>query len=388
VLMAVAVGIPLVLAVTVILAYRIFGTDARFNGFIKQAEQATGSARAIGGGSEMSRFHWETALENANAAIELEPDDQVAVALQSQSQAALDSLDGIVRLQPIPLIDYGPSGDIPRRLVVHGQMIFVLDPAGGWVSRLTMNQAGDGLIESDGTLIIKKGQTIGEGTVGDMVDLVWVDLAGGRQTSGLLILEQDGALTSYDPTWEGEGGTIQLQRSFLGMPPESPRVIDTYDGRLYVLDTGLNQIRRYEPRGDTYPERPDHYFVIPPPRPLADVLDMAIDGYIYLLHADGVIVKFLRGDPDPFDVRGLPRDLSQAVALAVDADSGSGVIYVSDRGSAPGSGRVVELGPDGEFRAQFYGGAAFDGLEAIAVDEAVRRIYVVSGGRLYVASLP
>jgi hypothetical protein len=115
---------------------------------------------------------------------------------------------------------------------------------------------------------------------------------------------------------------------------------------------------------------------------------MVIDGRIYLLYADGAILKFLRGDPEPFDVRGLPGDLSQAVALAVDPDSSSGTIYVADRGGVPEIGRVVALAPDGEFRAQYYGDGVFDALEAVAVDEAVRRMYAISGGRLYVASLP
>ncbi len=386
-MMALAVGIPIVLLVIVALAYRMFGTDARFRDLIRQAEEKVSLAQAAGSTAEPSRPHWEAALEHAAAAAELRPDDQVAAALQAQAQAALDSIDGIVRLQPILLAEFGP-GIVSRRLAVHGQMIFVLDPANGWVSRLTLNQAGNGVIEPGAITIVQKEQSIGDGMVGDLVDLVWVDLASGRQTSGLLMLEQDGALVSYDPTWEGAGGTLQLQRSFLGQPPELPKIVGTYEGRFYILDTDLNQIRRYEPSGDTYPERPDHYFVVQPPRPLADVLDMAIDGRIYLLHADGVILKFLRGDPDPFDVRGLPGDLSQAVALAVDPDSSSGVIYVADRGGVPETGRVVALEPDGEFRVQYYGGGAFDMLEAVAVDEAVRRIYVISGGRLYVASLP
>jgi hypothetical protein len=46
------------------------------------------------------------------------------------------------------------------------------------------------------------------------------------------------------------------------------------------------------------------------------------------------------------------------------------------------------LGPDGAFQAQFRADEAFDALEALAVDEAAGRLYVVSGGRLYVASLP
>jgi hypothetical protein len=386
-MMALAIGIPIVLLITVILAYRTFGTDARFRNLIAQAEERVSLAQAAGSSAEPSRLHWEAALEHAAAAVELRPDDQVAAALQAQAQAALDALDGIVRLQPILLAEFGP-GIVSRRLAVHGQMVFVLDPANGWVSRLTLNQAGNGAVEPGGTTIVQKNQSIGDGVVGDLVDLAWVDLASGRQTSGLLVLEQDGALVSYDPTWEGAGGVLQLQRSFLGQPPEAPRIVGTYEGRFYVLDTALNQVRRYEPRGDTYPERPDHYFVVQPPRPLSDVLDMVIDGRIYLLHADGAILKFLRGDPEPFDVRGLPGDLSQAVALAVDADSSSGTIYVADRGGVPETGRVVALTPDGEFRAQYYGDGAFDALEAVAVDEAVRRMYVISGGRLYVASLP
>jgi hypothetical protein len=382
-MMILAIGIPVVLAITVVLAYRSLGADARFRGLIEQAEEAVGLAQTAGGNSEASRPHWRTALGHAKSAIVLRPDDQVATALQAQAQVALDALDGIIRLQPILLQDFGP-GTAPRRLVIHGQMVFVLDPAGEWVSRLTLNQTGDGVLEPGGMSIVRMDQSIQDGAVGDLVDFVWVALAGGRQTSGLVILEQDGALVSYDPTWEGEGGTLHLQRSFLGMPPESPQAIDTYDGRLYILDAVLNQIRRYEPRGDTYPERPDHYFVVPPPKPLAEAVDMAIDGYIYLLYADGTVAKFLQGNPEMFDVRELPNDLSQAVSLAVDPHSGSNMVYVADRGNQ----RVVVLEPDGKFRAQYYAGEAFDALEALAVDEAMRRLYVVSSGRLYVAPLP
>lgn len=381
-MMAVAIAIPIVLAVTVILAYRSLGADARFRGLVKQAEEEVALAQAAGN-TESSRPHWEAVLEHAKAAIELRPGDQVAGALRAQAQAALDALDGIVRLQPTLLKDFGP-GTVPRRLVIHGQMMFVLDPAGGWVSRLTLNQAGDGVIEPEDMPIVRKGQSIGEGVVGDLVDLVWVDLASGRQTSGLLILEQDGALISYDPAWEGEGGTLQLQRSFLGTPPGSPKVVGTYDGRFYVLDAAVNQVRRYQPYGDTYPERPDYYFVNGPPRLLNDVLDMAIDGYIYLLHADGAVLKYLGGNAEDFDVRGVPGGFGDMVALAVDLDSGSGIVYVADRGN----GRVVVLEPDGEFQVQFHAGDAFDALEAVAVDEIARRMYAISGGRLYVAPLP
>jgi sugar lactone lactonase YvrE len=265
-------------------------------------------------------------------------------------------------------------------------MIFVLDPAGGWVAQLALNPTGDGVVEQEGEpVLVQTGQQIGEGEVADLVDLAWVGPGGERQTSGLLILEEGGALVSYDPAWVDEGGAARLGRSFLGTPPASPRAVGSFGGRFYVLDSEAGQIWRYEPRGNTYPERPDRYFVTPPPRSLADARDMAIDGNIYILYHDGTILKFLQGEQQlAFDVRGLPDDIVEPVALAVDPDGSSDVIYVADRGNR----RVVVLELDGTFQAQFRADDAFDALEALAVDEAAGRLYVVSGGRLYAASLP
>jgi hypothetical protein len=53
-----------------------------------------------------------------------------------------------------------------------------------------------------------------------------------------------------------------------------------------------------------------------------------------------------------------------------------------------GNKRVLVLGPDGAFRAQLRADEPFDALETLAVDEAAKRLYVVSDGWLYVASLP
>jgi len=383
VMIAIAVGIPIVLAIIVAVAYRSFGADARFQDFINQAEEKVALAQAAGGISEGARPHWEAALEHATAATAVQPDDPVATALQAQAQAALDLLDGIVRLQPVQLWDFG-LGTVPRQLVVHGQGIFVLDPAGGWVAQLTLNPTGNGVVEQEDTpTLVQTGQHVGEGEVGSLIDFAWVGPGGERQTSGLLILEEGGVLVSYDPAWVDEGGAPRFTRSLLGTPPTgTPKAVGSFGGRFYILDA--DQIWRYEPRGYVYPEQPDRYFVVPPPRPLEDVLDMAIDGNVYILYRDGTIIKCLRGEPQPFDVRGLPGDISQAVALAVDPDGSSGAVYVADRDNR----RVVVLGPDGAFQAQLRADEAFDALEALAVDEAARQLYAISGGRLYVASLP
>jgi len=381
-MIAIAVGIPILLAIVVIWAYQAFGEKSQFQSVIDQAKQAIEQAQSSGGVVEPARSHWEMALEQADAARALRPDDQVAIDLQTKARSALDQLDGIVRLSTRQLWDFGPS-TVPRRLVAHGQMIFVLDPAGEWVARLTLNANGDGVVERDGNpFIVRRGQEIGGASVGALLDFIWVEPMGGRQTSGLLILEEDGAIVTYDPAWEGEGGEIQLSRFALESPPAAPVVVDTYNGRLYVLDADANQIRRYQPQGDRYPGRPENYFVDSPPRPMREALDMAIDGYVYLLYPGGEIHKFLGGKPDTFAVQNLPGDLSQAHALTVDPNGGSGAIYVLDQG------RVLVLGPDGAFRAQFRADDVFDNLEAAVMDESTARLYGLSDGRLYVAFLP
>lgn len=391
VMMLIAIGIPVLLAIVVVATYTHprFGEEERFQSYISRAEEEVALAQAAGIGSEESRPHWEAALAYASTAVEWRPDDPKATALQTQAQAALDALDGIVRLTTTYLWG-SESGGAPRRLVVHGQMIFVLDPVAGWVAQLTLNPTGDGVVEEVATRLVHTGQQIDGQAVGKLVDFAWVEPGGERQTSGLLILEEeDGALVSYDPAWEGEEGAPHLTRSFLGTPPSLPRAVGSFEGRFYILDADANQIRRYEPRGDTYPEQPDNYFTVSPPRPLGDVLDMAIDGNIYLLYTDGAILKFLGGEAQSFDVRSVPGGIGQAVALAVDSGGSSGAVYVADRGSAEdqGIGRVVVLEPDGAFRAQLHAGEAFAALEALAVDEAAGRLYVFSGGRLYAASL-
>lgn len=396
VMMTIAIAIPILLAIVVGSAYYgPFGKDARFQSLIAQAEAEMRSARATSVISE-TRSHWQAALVYAGEAITERPGDDKAAGLQVQIQVALDEIDGVIRLTPVQLKELG-VGTVPRQLIIHGQMVFVLDPAAGWVVKLTLNPAGDGVIEQD-TLprLAWTGQQVREEVVGNLVDLVWVEPGGDRQTGGLVILDENSMLVTYDPGWGGAEGQPELAPSFLGTSPTGvARAIGSFEGRFYILDIEDRQIWRYEPRGYVYPEQPDRYFAIAPGKSLVDALDMAIDGSIYILYADGTILKFLSGESQPFGVRGLPDGIGQAIALAVDSDSRSGTVYVAYRASADqdpladrGSGRIVVLGDDGTFQAQLCAGRAFDALEAIAVSEATGRLYAFSGGRLYVAPLP
>ncbi len=385
VMMAIAIGIPVLVAIITLLVYHTLGARAQFEGVKAQVEREAQLALTSSVISE-TRGHWDAVLKKAERANKLSPGDERIAELQEQSRAAIDNLDGIVRLAFVELADFG-AGDVPRRIVIHRQAVFVLDPAAGWVAQVNFELTEDGIIlgQTPSTLV-NTGTEIDGGAVGDLVDLAWVEAGSGRMASGLAILEQGGGLVNYDPAWEGEGGEPHLTRSFLDTTPKAPRAIDSFEGRLYVLDSGegQGQVWRYDPQGEIYPDPPGHYFAVAPVRPLADAVDMAIDANIYVLHINGTSYKYLTGESQPFDTSSVPDGFSQPVALAVDQNGSSGRVYVADRGHR----RVVVLEADGAFRAQFRADEAFNALEALAVDEAAGRVYALSGGRLLVAPLP
>jgi hypothetical protein len=159
-------------------------------------------------------------------------------------------------------------------------------------------------------------------------------------------------------------------------------LVASYNGRFYLLDVQSNQILRYKPTPDGYSEPPEDY--LKTSVDLGGVVDMAIDGSIYLLYANGTILKFFGGDPIPFELKGLGEPLKTPTSLFTDEQTN--FIYVAD----PGNRRILQLRKDGELFRQFKltNGNAFEDVKGLFVDEAGGRLYILSGKALYLAEIP
>jgi hypothetical protein len=385
VLIALAVAIPVLVIGIVTVAHLSFAAEFRVQGVLKEAREQIALAQAAGSDSEKAREHWEEALRRIEMAETLQPDDPSTQPLREQAQQALDQVDRIRRLTLTRLVDFG-STNMDRRLVLSDQALFVLDPRDGWGARVGLESVDEGRDSQDALVLVRTGQQVEGDEVGQLVDCAWAGREGGRQSSALLILERDGGLVSYDPAWRSESGSPQLARLQLSAAPVGvPTAVGTYEGQFYVLDSaeGGGQIWRYRPQGNAYSRAPEPYLATLPDNGLRNAVDMAIDGHIYVLYDDGTVGKFLGGEGQPFEVRDVPGGLAEVAGFAVDP-AGSGAVYVADRGND----RVVELYPDGRFKAQFRADAAFESLEALAVSEGNERLYVLDGGQLYVAPLP
>lgn len=319
---------------------------------------------------EVARDHLENALL-ALANIMESPD---AAPLRQQVQAAIDRIDGVVWVEPVLLYDFGAQ-TAPRRLIVHGQSIFVLDAASNSVSRLTLTESGDqvGGVE---TLFPNE-------TFGTLVDVTWAGPGNGRSADVMLMLESPATLVVYDPAWYDP--SLTPNRLYPETPPNQavPVAAGSFDGNLYLLDAQTSQIWRYAPQGEGYPSR-ESYFPATPPHPLHAARDMAIDGNIYVLLADGSLVKYFLANAVSFEVTGVPEPAPAFQALAVNPDRRDGPIYLADSADE----RIVVLSKDGAFGAQLRArDGAFASLQTIAFQETTGRLFILAGGRLYVLAL-
>ena len=387
-----AAGLPLLAALVVWAIYQSYGTSAVVGVLFDKALEELRAAQMTGLSQEDARRHWEGVLAYTDAIMKKQPGHADAASLEEIAQSSIDHYDSITRLQPVELHDFGSKAATTQlRLVLHNQSAYVLDAESGWVSMLDLRTGATGQSEDASIPIVNTGKHVRSGdggTVGVLADCAWVDSIGDRRSDGLVILEPDGFLINYDPAWGAEEGTPHLTRFRLpaGASPETGSfdAIESFDGRIYVMDATLDQIWRYAPSGDTYPDIPAAYLGADEAITLTDAIDMAIDGNVYVLLQSGEIAKFLGGQRQQFVVREVPGTLSQTVALAVDPEDGSGKVFVADRGN----NRIVVLGPDGLFEQQFRADDAFGALQSVVVDEGSHRLYVLSWGRLFVAEWP
>ncbi|MAG35814.1 MAG: hypothetical protein CL878_06180 [Dehalococcoidia bacterium] len=159
---------------------------------------------------------------------------------------------------------------------------------------------------------------------------------------------------------------------------------EAYTVNLYAVDTGASQLLRWRPASlGTYTVPPDTWFATPVPDEVPSALDLAIDGDIFLLGADGAITRYRSGQQQSFTLRGLERPLQNPQAIMTASFISS--LYVVDAGN----GRIVQLAKTGQFERELVGVAGpGDAIRDLWVDEAGGRIFVLTEQRLSEYILP
>ncbi len=381
---------PLILAVVVIplliialvlamLWWRGQANDKTFQSYIEAANTAVAEAQAQPDDAA-ARLSLASAREYLDRASGLHATDPALTDAQGNYDDVMDRLNKVTPLYGvIPLYQFKGTEHKLDRVVSNGIDLFVLDRGAQVVDHFALSATGDSVTLYPNYVVISKTQQLKDGVVGDLIDIAWAEAAVTNQRSQLLALDASVGLVGYDSRLGAARVPVTGRDTW-----SYPELITSYNGNLYVADTKANQLWRYRPSESGYENDPEPYFAKGKEVDLTGLRSMAIDGNVWLLFADGRLLKFFAGEAQSFELNGLPDKLRSPAAVVASREGDQ--LYIAD-GS---NGRILEFSKEGKFQRQFRAAepAAFTDLRSLYLDEGTRLFYILAGDTLYKADLP
>lgn len=366
--------IPVIVALLVTTAYAQYHLQAEAETHLGEAQNAVTLAQQAITGSETRKYYVQ-AVSEAQLALQGAPNNEQVKQVLEQAQTELDKIDNVTRVLPAPLWDFKSPG--PLHLAAQGTSLYTADRSSGRISRMILMVSGDKL-ETNPETLLNPGVAVDGKLPGALIDIVAMESTANRQASDIII-PHTGGLLDFNLSFGMK--TLDFGSNVLA---QNTRRVRSYEGNLYVLDTDKNQIWRYKPSGEGYPNLPEAYLA-PSLRLPPQATDMAIDGDVYVTTLNGQILKYTEGQTGTFQIKGLGEPPRQPSLVTVDANAQDSSVYVVDQATS----RILQFRPDGLFVRQFRAdGPAFVNIQDLAVDEQNDRLYVISAGVLYTALLP
>ncbi len=130
--------------------------------------------------------------------------------------------------------------------------------------------------------------------------------------------------------------------------------LGTFGNTLYLLDPAGNQILKYG-EIDSSNDLTASSYTKSKKVDLSSSIGMAIDGSVFVLSKDGVVTKFVRGNPSDFKLTNLPvpfDNISRPISFTANEDSP--IYYYADQGSDKIPPRIIEFDKNGKFSHQYF----------------------------------
>ena len=271
----IAVAVPLIVVTAGFVMYSRFGQSIQYDKNMMQAEEAR--IRAVSAPSPArQRTEWQAVLlylreaEKSRETTEL--DD-----FRKEAQSALDTLEGIQRLNFYPAFNNGVGAQISR-LAANETDLYMLDAEQGRV--LHASQVGR-TFEMDVAFRCEGGE-YGDYRIGPIVDILILPRLNSLNAA-VLGVDAGGNLLYCAPGQVGQAIPLPVPDTNWG------RVTGfTYDsGNLYVLDAPSRAVWVYTGQDASFLDRPYFFFGGQIPD-IEDSIDLVVNGdELYLLHADG-----------------------------------------------------------------------------------------------------
>jgi hypothetical protein len=376
--------LSIVCAIALVAASLVLYNRARVAQFSQLLEEAQAERHLALGSSAPAdiRQHLGKAEELVERALRIRSADPEAMALLDELIVALDGVNQVVRLEFAAHVPFTGPENQPRRALLHNRDVYILDRGTRELYGYFLDEQGGFQEPAGGAVLLGQEAIPGAAAIQELDDFIWMEAGNGRLASNLLVLVNRRSLLQFD----GLRGFAPVSVADSQLWSE-PRLIGGYFGFLYILDAAADRILKYAPTGDTYDSPPTDYFQPEISVELGNTVDMAIDGHIYVLLADGDILRFAGGQQEPFSVSGLlDHELQNPTAIFTSPEVE--YVYVADAGNE----RVVQLDKEGGFVRQFRPARASEeavqNLQDVFVNETGGELLVLSSEGLFLALIP
>ena len=374
-----SVMIPIAMVIVVLLMWLGGTGQSEFELCVAEATEAVNVSRRIDSSDRSAVLAaWSGVQLIVQRCDEIREGDQQLATFVREGQEIIDRLNEIKRRDTVTIATF-PNAELTRA-ILRGEDLYVLDDRNDLVYRVTISSDGLSAVPNSLQQIprMRRGGAAGQYTVGDIFGIAWAeDGAGLSQGNVLIAVDRNGVVVEYSPTFLSQGA-----QSLLGTENwVNPVRVVVWQGRLYILDPGANQIWRYDPTGNSFPNAPREYFTGANRYDISQAVDFGIDenGRVYLLLSDGSIQVYRSAEPAAFTFAALPKNdpPTHADAMYLNTNPVAPGIYMVDRQSRT----VHETSLAGTFISSFrtYNEDLFAGLADAVVDESKRIIYVLSG---------
>ncbi|MBX3012687.1 MAG: hypothetical protein KF832_14320 [Caldilineaceae bacterium] len=284
----------------------------------------------------------------------------------------------LLQVQPLyalaaPLVQFLPEA-LPQRVIVADQDIYVLDSGRQVIQYFQLDPTRTMVTNLEGEVVIRQGDTIDGGSVGELVDIAWqTPVAGIQDKAYLLVLDRNKNLFRYDRRVEGAsrvalGGQDQLNK---------PIKMEVYADRLYIADAGASQLFRYS--GD-YTQPPVPWFNAQAQSDLTSLRAIDIDGDVWMLYVQGLVSRYRTGAQVPFSLEDSIGVIGSPVDIAV-GDQGNSMVYLADSDQE----RILVYSKDGKYQRQYRApeGHPLRELRGLFVDEVEDTMYILTQTALF-----
>jgi hypothetical protein len=377
--------IPLLVVIMVVALWLGNGDKSVFDLCVEEADEASQSARGIASSDVPGTLAaWNAVVKVVESCNAIRPGDVQMQALMAEAQLIIDHLLQIDRRQPLVLTSFANAG--LKRIVQQGDDIYVLDDTNDLVYRVKLTADGRAIIPGTQQPIqsMRRTAAVEEFQIGDLLDIIWADdSAGLSQGNVLLGLDRNGVLIECPPRFL-ESLSCDAQQLPDVDAWVDPASMFIWQGRIYILDPGANQIWRYEPGPGAFTNRPTEYFIGEARPDIRRAIDFAIDetGHIYLLMADGVLERFDSGDQVPFGYASFPEnfEINSADGLFLNTDPIAQGLYLVSQANRT----IYETTLAGTFIAAYRANEEdlFDSVSDVVVDVNLGMIYALSGNSI------